>query len=322
MMRMKFSDADKLSFSSAPIHFNFDTAIITGTCRSGKTTLGNLLGTCKSVENVEEPWTAKLIPLMSGLGLMDEAIGKEMFLSYITELFNEMVLLRRANFRPGDLSCVWAQKNPEEVHLRLTGVSTRTEVKEYATEHSSMLLLNLTEVVPFLQFFFDIMPKTKLIYLLRKGKDVAYDCLEKHWFSDAQLKTPIKALPYQQYEYKGITWHLPWWISQGEEELFISYSEYDRCIYYWCQTEQSGYSTVNRLIKEGSCYHVDYEDLITAPRKILGSAAEFLEVDTTPMTEMAIAKLQLRSHRSCNYSIRDNALKYRYETVYSQLFSS
>jgi len=318
---MKFQSSEKLTFSSTPIHFNFDTAVIAGACRSGKTTLGNLLGTCENVENAEEPWTAKLIPLMCGLNIMDETIGKEMFLSFITELYNDMILLRRANFRPSDLSCIWAQKDYEEVYHRLTGVNTRVEVKEYTDKYSPLLLLNLTEVVPFLKFFFDIMPKTKLIYVLRKGSDVAYDCLNKRWFSDIQLKSPIKALPYHKYKYKGSIWHLPWWVSQGEEDLFISYSEYDRCIYYWCQTVLSGYSVVKKLIEDGVCYHVDYDGLMESPRDTLESVVEFIGVKSTPMTEMAIAKLQLRSHQRCDYSISDNALKDRYIKACSQLFA-
>lgn len=320
-MDSTFTSKDKLTFSSGPIHFNFKTAIISGACRSGKTTLGNILGTCANVENVEEPWTAKLLPLVTGLGLMDEAIGKEMFIAYVAELYIEIIFLRRANFRPGDLSCIWAQKDHEEVYARLTELNTRLDVKKYTEKNNPLLLLNLTEVVPFLQFLFDAMPKSKLIYVIRNGKDVALDCLNKRWFSDKQLLSPIKALPYQKYKYKNNIWHLPWWISSGDEDLFISYSEYERCLYYWCQTVESGYKLVNEMRINGNCVSVHYEDLIKKTLDTTILVAEFLGSKMTPKTEYAIAKLKLRTPKINNQEIIiDKNLNNRYIKTQDKLF--
>ena len=312
-METRFTSKDNLTFSSGPIHFNFEAAIITGACRSGKTTLGNILGTCSNIENVEEPWTAKLLPLMTGLGLMDEDIGKEMFVAYITELYIETIFLRRANFRPQDLSCIWAQKDHEEVYLRLTELNTRLDIKKYTEKNNPLLLLNLTEVVPFLKFLFESMPKSKLIYVIRDGKDVAMDCLHKRWFSDKQLLSPIKALPYQKYVYKNNIWHLPWWLNSGDEDLFISYTEYERCIYYWCQTVESGSKLVNKMIAKGNCLNVYYDDLIKNTLDTTKLATEFLGSKMTPKTEYAIAKLKLRALKKSNQEvIIDKNLKDRY----------
>jgi hypothetical protein len=321
-MDSKFTLSNKLSFSSGPIHFNFNTAIIAGACRSGKTSLGNLLGTCANIENVEEPWTAKILPLMSGLNLVNDSIGKEMFLVYITELYIETIFLRRANFRPQDLSCIWAQKDHEEVYSRLTELKSREDIKKYTTKNNPLLLLNLTEVVPFLDFLFDSMPKTKLIYVIRDGKDVALDCLDKGWFSDNQLLSPVKALPYQKYRIKNKIWHLPWWINLGDEDLFISYTEYERCIYYWCQTVESGANFVNEMINKGSCYKVYYDDLMKKPLHTVKLVTEFLDSKMTPKTEYAIAKLKLRVFKNLNQEIiTDINLKNRYLRTQDKLCS-
>jgi hypothetical protein len=323
MQKITFPKAHDLSFSSGPIYFNFETAIITGACRSGKTTLGNLLATASYVENAEEPWTAKLLPLSTGLGLIDERVGKEMFLNYVTELFNEKILLRDATFRPGDLSSIWAQKSHEEIFWRLTSLKTRPDIKKYITEHSPLLLLNLTEVLPFAHFFFDVLPKTKMIHVIRKGQEVAYDCLQKHWFSDEQLLTPIKALPYYIHVSKGKKWHLPWWVNHDEEELFLSYSEYDRCVYYWCQNVQAGLDATENFVKEGKCIVVHYEDIISDTRKTFDEVSGFLEISPTPLTEMAIAKIKARGTHTYNvneFKITQKLLK-RLESIHYRIYS-
>ena len=310
----------RLTFSSGPMHFNFRTAVISGACRSGKTTLGNILGTCSNVENSEEPWTAKLLPLVTSLGLVNDVVGREMFLTYVTELYNEIIFLRRANFRPADLSCIWAQKDHEEVYERLTRLNSRLDVKKYTKKNNPLLLLNLTEVVPFLQFILDTMPDVKFINVIRNGKNVASDCLDKHWYSDEQLQSPVKALPYQEYIHKNKVWYIPWWVNIGDEDLFISYSEYDRCIYYWCQTVESGHEVIGKMIKKGNCLKVNYSNLIEKTTETIELVTNFMGVETTPKTEYAIAKLKLRSKNINSNIITNKALINRYFNTESKVF--
>lgn len=323
MKQIIFPEAKTLSFSSGPIRYNFKTALIIGVCRSGKTTFGNLLATSRNVESAEEPWTAKVIPLMTGLGLIDERIGKETFLNYITELFNDMILLRRANFRPSDLSAIYAQKDHEEIFLRLTRLYSREDVKCFINKHSPLLLLNLTEVLPFANFFLEVLPGSKLLHIVRRGLDLAYDCLLKGWFSDEQLIAPIKPLPYLTYKHKGEKLQLPWWITRGEEELFISYSEYERCVYYWCQTMQSGLDETEEMIGKGKCMIIHYEEIIKDPRKAYNDAADFLRIVPTPLTEMAIAKIKTREKKEPNVSEFNisSDLRSRVESLYSRIYN-
>ncbi len=320
MNKIEFASPGSLSFSSAPMHYDFDAAIVVGVCRSGKTTLCNLLATCKNVENADEPWTAKMLPLLTGLGLIDEAAGKQIFMSFITELMNDMVLLRRANFRPGDLSSIWLQKNHLEIFNRLTVLETREDVKIFKDENSPLLLLNLTEVIPFLDFFFETVCGTRMIHVVRNGRDVAYDALRKRWFSDQQLNRPRKALPYITYNHNDLILHLPWWVSPGNEELFLSYSEYDRCIYYWCQNIQSTLLNTNLSSNNSEFMTVRYEDVISKSRETFHNVAAFLKITPTPLSEMALADLDERHKmESSNKEIHDNKLKIRYKMLSEQL---
>jgi len=320
MNKIKFASPSSLSFSSAPMHYDFDAAIVTGVCRSGKTTLCNLLATCKNVENADEPWTAKIIPLLTGLGLIDDVAGKQIFMSFITELMNDMILLRRANFRPGDLSSIWLQKNHIEIFNRLTELKTREDVKIFKDKNSPLLLLNLTEVMPFVDFFFNTVSDISMIHVVRNGRDVAYDALGKRWFSDHQLNKPRKALPYITYKHNDLILQLPWWVSPGDEELFLSYSEYDRCIYYWCQNIQSTLLNVNLSSNNSKFMTVRYEDIMSDSRETFHNVGAFLKITPTPLSDIALADLDARHIiKSNNMEVTDTKLKIRYKVLSEQL---
>ena len=92
---------------------------------------------------------------------------------------NETILLRRVSFRPDDISTIFNQKDNDEISYRFSKLNSREDVKDYKKKHNPLLLLNLTEVLPFIKFFYDVMPKTKLIHVVRNGFEVANDCFEK-----------------------------------------------------------------------------------------------------------------------------------------------
>jgi hypothetical protein len=296
--KIVFPGYENLSFSSTKEHFKFKTAVTIGACRSGKTTLCMLLSTCNFVEFAEDPWIAKILPLIKGLGAnIEDDIVKELFLNFITELWNDIILLRAVSFRPDDTSTIWNQKNIEEIFYRFSKIGTRKDVSKF--KKKSLLLINLSEVLPFIRFFLDVMPKTKLIHIIRNATDVAHDCYFKHWFSDQQLLRPVKALPYKVFHNRGQSWHIPWWVNLGEEELFLSYNEYSRCIYYWCQNVQAGLEEIDR-VNDKKCYTVFYEEMVRRPEKVLSEISKYLSITPGPLTGMAISEVKKRDNISLN----------------------
>ena len=141
MKKIILSDPKDFSFSSANRLFNFRTAIVLGACRSGKTSLGNLIGSCQFVDNIEEPWTAKIITLMSGLGMVPENLCKQILLNFITESYNETILFRTQSFRPTDMSSIWKQKDNQEIIDRLTKYQTRKDVQDYIRKNNPLFFV-------------------------------------------------------------------------------------------------------------------------------------------------------------------------------------
>jgi hypothetical protein len=309
-------------FAKGPIYNKFRSAVITGACRSGKTTLGNILSTTNYVEMAEEPWAGTALPLLVGLRKIDEAAGQEMFQKFAEEYLNDSILLRNANFRPGDLSSIWNRISPIDIFSRIAAVETRADVKIYVEEKNPILILNLAETLPFCSFFPKAIPSIKIIISVRKGLDVAMDCENKNWNSDQELLSPTWPTICYSYIHKGKILQLPWWVSAEDGELFLSYSIYERGLYYWCQLMESGLLELESLDEEGNRYLiVRYEDLIEDPEGQFIEAAKFLDVEATPLTTTTISKTRTRKNKVFKYGERkiSEDLVNRAEMLYDRL---
>ena len=309
MKNTSFFPQNTLVFSSAERLYNFRTSIIVGACRSGKTTLGTLLGSCKHAENIEEPWPAKIIPLMNGLKMIDKKLSQGLFLNYVTEVCNETISFRTQSFKPSDISNIWQQKTTDEILRRLNTEISRKDVQMYIKKYNPLILLNLTEVLPFIKFIDETLKKPKIINVIRNGYEVAAECREKMWFSDEQLFKPIKALPYRIYNYDKKKYHIPWWVSPSDVKLFINYNNYERCLYYWYRNIHSSHKYLN-VIKNRNYYRlVKYNEIIEDTNKVLDDMCNFLGLKITKNTIQIVKNINNRNNKifkeeKVNYALR------------------
>jgi hypothetical protein len=199
-----------LSFYSGGNQLSVPTVVITGVARSGKTLVGNLLGSCQNVEHIDEPWLLMMLPIMAGEGAMPEMLARQMFQTYAYELWNDRILMRHVNFRPSDLSSIWKQKTPEEIFTRLIGLYSRDDVRRYVSENRQTLILTLTDTVPYCDFFWKTLPKCKIVHIVREGLAVALEVKRKRWLSDDEIRRPSHAKPYRAYSesINSVTYHL------------------------------------------------------------------------------------------------------------------
>lgn len=298
MKKIILSDPKDFSFSSAKNLFNFRTAIVVGACRSGKTSLGMLLGSCKFVDNIEEPWTAKIVTLINGLKMLPDNLSKQILLNFVTESYNETVLFRTQSFRPSDMSSIWEQKETNEIVDRLTKYKTRKDVQDYIKKNNPLFFINLTEVQSFTKLLTETLKNTKLLHVVRNGFEVASECLNKKWFSDKQLRNPIKALPYKLHTFKKTVYHLPWWVGKGEEKLFLKFSEYERCVYYWCQTIEPSLIKLDHLKEKKKNKTIKYSDLLRNTEKIFLETCNYLNISPTKKSYKLIKKISLRENNT------------------------
>lgn len=282
---------------------DFNIVIVTGTCRAGKTLLSQILATMEHVEWIEEPWMPMQIPVMEHLKLIDRKTAISLIRANFKELFNDSILLRNGNFRPNDLSSIWNVKGASEIFHRLNNICSRQEVKEYARENKSIFLLDLPEILPFIDLFYEAFPKLRVINVVRNGLAVAKHIEAKKWFSIDQLLYPTNNQVFQKYRSleNEKEFFLPWWVDKGSEEKFISYGEYSKGLYYWYRILNFN----NFSFKEDKYQNysvIRYEDIVSEAQKTVESLENLLKKKRTDRTYALISKIHKReiiSRLSC-----------------------
>ena len=268
--------------------------VVTGACRSGKTTIGNLLGSCEHVEHIDEPWLLLMLPVLSAHGILPEKFAAQMFRSYTVELLYDRILMRHVNFRPRDLSSVWKQKFPEEIFSRLMGLYSRDDVRHYVQERRITLVLNLADAVPFCDFLWKALPGCRIVHVVREGLDVALDVAEKEWLSNEEHLRPIHANPYREYTHRdgGDNFHLPHWVEAGQEERYLKLSQYVRGLYYWRRViEMSGAGSESQESGK-EVRMVQFSDLIDRPEQTIDALTLWLGLDKTELTQRLLAEIK------------------------------
>lgn len=282
---------DNYFFMSDDVESIFRTAIVIGVNRSGKTTLGNMLATSMNVEHLDESLLLFTLPTLVRLKIIDPSIGRGLFLTYLKELMNDTVLLRRANFRPDDLSSIWLQKKPSEIFSRLITLKSRTDVNNYIKLNKPFSLLTLSESgMCNLSTIVDFLPTSKIIHVVRNGIDVAHQIYKKKWFFDEQLIKPDNAQIYRSIKRFGQITCVPWWVKPGDERIFLRYSEFERGLFYWCVLMEDVMESLKRI--KNDYIQVKYEDILNNPQKIVQDVSLFLGTKTSSMTAMAIKDIE------------------------------
>jgi hypothetical protein len=239
------------------------TVVITGVCRSGKTTIGNILATCNEVEYVDEPVLVMQLPIVAKTEHIDKKFALSWMYTNVLELMNDTILLRNANFRPKDLSSIWNKKGADEIFERLININSRQEARELAAKNKSSLVLTLSQTMPFMDFITEAIPGVKVVHVVRNPFKVAADVVKKGWFSDQQLINPIMPDMYVNFNYKNSLWYLPWWVDEGEYDYFIELSENERALYYWWSLISKGQIIMQKLNQQPIV--VKYDDFLLNP---------------------------------------------------------
>lgn len=281
------SQENNYLFVSRKIESRINPVIIMGVNRSGKTILGNLIATSLNVEHLDEPWLLFSLPTLIRLKIINSDIGRDMFLTNLAELMNDTILLRRANFRPNDLSSIWLQKTPSEIFSRLIELQSRSDVNKYIKINRPTSLLTLSEAaMSNLPVLVDILPTCKIIFVVRNGLDVANQIYQKKWFHNERLTNPNTAQLYRLVRYKKQKMYIPWWVEPENDKEFIEYSEFERGLYYWCVLMERATESFKKI--NNKYIQVRYEDLLKDPQAIMERVGKFLSIKLSPMTAMAV----------------------------------
>lgn len=233
---------------------SLEHAVVFGAPRSGTTFLMGVLDGLPEVEGV----TGNLFPIaLAHLAAQPpEAETKAVLERGLRGALRDYADSAVYRSRPAALRKWWlASRRPRA--LRAAARGTRVE-----------RLLAYKE--PFLSFApelaFDALPDSRLVYLVRDGRDVAdsmvrkYDVLSNAKLAD--LETNEAPLGRRHGEI-----HVPWWVAAGEEDEFAAADQYVRAIWLWREMNVRCQALLNRadVRASGRVLTLRYEELMADP---------------------------------------------------------
>ncbi len=159
---------------------------------------------------------------------------------------------------------------------------------------------------PFLSFApelaFDALPGSRLIYLVRDGRDVADSMVRKYdTLSDRKLASlETNEAPIGK-RYGEIC--IPWWVESGEERAFAEADQYGRAIWLWSEMNARCQRFLERADVRGSgrVLTVRYEELMADPAGRGRALVEYLGMRMNGRARRRLEQAHTRSlgiHRS------------------------
>lgn len=284
------------------------TLYILGLPRSGKSTIFNVLASCKQVEGLEEP--------LDLLGIAQKMAGykdkpfvtrdfKDLYLALMDNHYSELILGRSYNLRKQDKSYILNIKS--EQHLtRAQARNRRVDVLEHLEGSNSVFLIVFNDMENSLDFITSNVPHPQLIYVKRDWRDVGVEIMDKGWLSDEQLKSQTNLIPGYQAKIRSgdSEFYIPFVIPIEAKNMYLSLSDLDRaCLFALIQSTSLENEIANIGIKS---HKIDFENLVKNPMEQIGSLMDALGLQESKMFRKNTAKLvaevkEIKTGKGCNY---------------------
>lgn len=255
-----------------------DTAVlVSGSARSGTTVLGKLIHSFSYVEYVFEPPT--VIALFALLDTLPESIWRFMYEAYLgEEVLANSLAGRFINTNRADDSSIWAVKSEQEIERRLGRSWGKLDVMQKI--ECSVLAYKIPNIVPMLGQFHLRYPNTRLVVIKRGAVETIQSLMQKGWFQELS-SARNGTWPFR--EHAGV--RIPYWVAVGDDELWRSLCEIDRCAYYYLRTSDAPPESERVL-------HLRYASLVTQPTKTAEQLADWLGLNFGEKTAEVIETIR------------------------------
>lgn len=146
------------------------------------------------------------------------------------------------------------------------------------------------------EFTFNALPDCKIIHIYRDGRDCA-DSLERRYqvLTDEKLMTLQTAeMPLgRKFDHR----YVPWWVQEGREEEFLSYSPFLRSVWMWSVMVNSCRTFFSKpdVAASDRVLEVKYEDLVSDPLAHMEKICSFLGHRSNSRLAAAFRKASIRS---------------------------
>lgn len=251
--------------------------MVTGSARSGTTIMGKIIHSLEGVEYAFEP------PMMFSLFALSLKIPEASWrLLYETYLYEEFMLRslagRAINCNRADDSSIYNVKSSGEIEKKLLRSLSKSKAEERAKSH--VIAYKMPDVVPYIPELIRRYPTTRVVVMLRGAVETLNSLLKKRWFC-SQNQTSALIWPFRKCD----NVHVPFWVRDGDDELWAGLSELDRAAYYYVRVNEN----VNDI---KGCIKVQYRKLIQEPRGTVSELAEQLDLNYGDKTDQILAQIK------------------------------
>lgn len=154
------------------------------------------------------------------------------------------------------------------------------------------------------KFVYDALPKCRILYCYRDGRDCADSLLRTYDVLNDTKLTSLRSAEAPMGRKHGKLF-IPWWVSEGEEDSFLSCSPFARSVWMWKEMVRRCHSFFSNadVVKSGRVYELKYEDFVRRPRYHGKQIAEHLGGE---LNRKMVRRLEQAHTRSVgNYKRRD-----------------
>jgi hypothetical protein len=212
------------------------TIFILGSPRSGKSSLLNVLGSCKHTHFAEEPFDLTVIAQKSSRLAKDSFAyleNADFFQASLKNYYSELSLGRGYNFRKIDRSYVGNFKSRRELKT-LFSIPRRLDVFQSEKYAEGTLILTLNDVEHSIEFLSNIAPRPRIIWLERPLHILAREIALKRWLSNESLSQQSDLLPGYNLvianKFGNI--YLPYFVPPEFAVKFLELNEFQRAYFY------------------------------------------------------------------------------------------
>jgi hypothetical protein len=268
--------------------FKHQIIFIDGTFRSGKTSIAQLISSTKNIDFIDEPVVLNLLPIYVKKKLVPKKKGSELFKLYLEELFYDIVVCRRSNFRKIDDSTIHKNTSLNEINLRKK-IKNRVEAEKYAKNKKFKLIISIPDNLSNHEFIKKNLENYKFINIFRGGISVADDLSKKGIFKSKNFFKPFDSMLTFKIKINKNVYYLPWWVKKNEIKLFLKLNTFSKCLYYWCEI-WSKYKKVT----SNNDFLINFDDYVDNKKKFQKEIFKKLNLKKTKFTSEVLKSFRYK----------------------------
>ncbi len=265
---------------------------VSGNPRSGTSLLGKILASCKGCEYSFEP---ELLPYILSLKeTLNAQKWKELYQGYIEEeLFFNLLVGRKVNFRKREDSSIQIIKSKKEIKKKLLTNLSRVDLSKYIKKNKVNFIIKFPAID--IKKIISLYPQNKNVLIKRNTYSIISSLFKKKWFSNE--KNLIDSfLPHKIINSKKY----PYWFDKKYLKIWEKSNEMTKCAIFFLVSE-------NYYEKIKNYSLIEYEELISNPNKSIKKLAKRLNLQMTQNT-FQILKTVRKSSTKININLIKNKI--------------